>query len=203
MFHVKHEAWIRDLDALGITLDPRQIEALESYRLLLVDRALPKGMISAADSARLWERHLRDGIRGATELPAAGRVADLGSGAGIPGIPLAIATKGSRFVLVERRRGRAAFLESVVDDLRLSNVEVFPRTAEELTGPFEAVVARAYASPAATWSAASRLLAPEGKLVYWAGEGFDPASGGLAGVSVRFSTSPTLADSGPLVIMAR
>jgi 16S rRNA (guanine527-N7)-methyltransferase len=203
MFHVKHEAWIRDLAALGITLDPGQLEALESYRLLLVDRALPKGMISAADSARLWERHLRDGIRGATEIPPAGRVADLGSGAGIPGIPLAIAIQGSRFVLVERRRGRAAFLESVVDDLRLSNVEVFPRTAEELTGPFEAVLARAYASPAATWSAASRLLAPGGRLVYWAGDGFDPASEGLASVSMRFSTSPTLADGGPLVIMAR
>jgi 16S rRNA G527 N7-methylase RsmG len=105
--------------------------------------------------------------------------------------------------LIEVRRGRAAFLESVVDDLGLGNVEVFLGKTSAVPGRFGVCLARAFASPAASWKAASPLLEDAGTLIYWGGTGFDEDE--LAGSvpSWRVSTPPGLAESGPLVIMGR
>jgi len=128
-------------------------------------------------------------------------VADIGSGAGIPGIPLAITLPASQFSLIEPRRARVAFLEAVVDDLRLSNVAVLPARAEDLGGRFQVCVARAFSSAPVSWKAAERLLAPGGILVYWGGESFDPAVLAEEGVPWRLSPHSDLARTGPLVIM--
>ena len=201
MFHVKHEAWARDAQALGLTLTPDQLDALSAYVRLLSRIAVPRGMIALSDAGRLWERHVLDGLRGAPELASVASVADLGSGAGIPGLPLAIALPTARFTLLEPRRGRIAFLEAVVDELRLGNVGVVGARAEDVSDRFQACVARAFSSPISTWEAAEPLLAPGGVLVYWAGERFDRALLDDLGVPNRLSTHSDLARSGPLVIM--
>jgi 16S rRNA (guanine527-N7)-methyltransferase len=201
MFHVKHEAWARDARALGLALSPDQLEQLTSYVALLCRVAVPRGMIAPSDADRLWERHVLDGLRGAPELASAASVADIGSGAGIPGLPLAIALPTARFTLLEPRRGRVAFLEAVVDELHLGNVGVAGARAEDVSDRFQACVARAFSSPISTWEAAEPLLAPGGVLVYWAGERFDRALLDDLGVPNRLSTHSGLARSGPLVIM--
>ena len=132
--------------------------------------------------------------------PAA-TVADIGSGAGIPGLPLAIALPTARFTLLEPRRGRISFLEAAVDELQLSNVIVPGARAEDVSDHFQACVARAFSSPISTWEAAEPLLAPGGVLVYWAGERFERALLDDLGVPSRLSTHSDLARSGPLVIM--
>lgn len=201
MFHVKHEAWARDLDALGIALDPGQLDALAAYLELLTRLAVPRGMIARSDADRLWERHVSDGLRGAPELSAGALVADIGSGAGVPGIPLAIALPASRFALIEPRRARAAFLEAVADEIGLRNVEILQKRVEEVRSTYDACVARAFSSPEATWEAAQPLLNHLGVLVYWAGEGFDEGRLDELGVPIRLSTRLDLARTGPLVIM--
>jgi 16S rRNA (guanine527-N7)-methyltransferase len=201
MFHVKHEAWVRDLDALGLALDPAQLDALGAYTQLLTRLAVPKGMIARSDADRLWERHVWDGLRGAAELPHEALVADLGSGAGIPGVPLAIALPGSRFALIESRRARAAFLEAVADGIGLKNVEILQERVEDVRTTYDACVARAFSSPAATWEAAQPLLDHRGVLVYWAGQSFDRGALDDLGVPIRLSTRLDLARAGPLVIM--
>jgi len=202
MFHVKHEAWERDADALGVRPDADQWRALEGYEALLQAIAIPRGMIAAGDRERLWERHIVDGLRAASEFPVGSSVADIGSGAGIPGIPLAIVRPDSSFVLIESRRGRVAFLEAVIDDLGLSNVTVFHGRAADIDERFDLAVARALASPAESWKIASAVLRDEGWLIYWAGKGFHPEEVADIGVSCRHSTRSGLADEGPLVIMA-
>src|ERR1700747_2022613 len=132
MFHVKHEAWARQAEKLGVSLSADQLAQLESYEALLRRIAVPRGMMAASDAARLWERHILDGLRAVPEIPAGSSVADIGSGAGIPGVPLAVAVPPSRFVLIEPRRARAALLEAAVDDLGLPNAEVLPRRVEEV-----------------------------------------------------------------------
>jgi 16S rRNA (guanine527-N7)-methyltransferase len=201
MFHVKHEAWARDARAVGVTLTPDQLEQLAAYVGLLSRIAIPRGMIAASDADRLWERHVLDGLRGVPELPSAATVADIGSGAGIPGLPLAIALPTARFTLLEPRRGRISFLEATVDELQLSNVIVPGARAEDVSDHFQACVARAFSSPISTWEAAEPLLAPGGVLVYWAGERFERALLDDLGVPSRLSTHSDLARSGPLVIM--
>ena len=198
---MKHEAWAQDARRLGLSLSSAQLNQLAAYERLLQRTAVPRGMIAASDGARLWERHIADGLRGAPEVPGGARIADLGSGAGIPGVPLAIALPDSAVELVEPRRQRAAFLEAVVDDLRLSTVKVHPHRAEDVSGSFQVCVARAFSSPLATWLAAQPLLSPGGFVIYWAGERFDPGELDEAGVPRMVSTRSDLARSGPLVIM--
>jgi 16S rRNA (guanine527-N7)-methyltransferase len=158
-------------------------------------------MIARSDADRLWERHVADGLRGAAELPGEAVVADIGSGAGIPGVPLAIALPRSRFELIEPRRARAAFLEAVVDEVGLTNVEIVPKRVGDVRGTYDACVARAFSSPLATWEATQPLLDRRGVLVYWAGEGFDRRPLDELGVPTRLSTRLDLARTGPLVIM--
>jgi 16S rRNA (guanine527-N7)-methyltransferase len=203
MFHVKHEGWVQEAAARLAHITEEQAALLQRYEDLLRDRGIAMGLIATSDLARLRERHVLDALRGASLLPpACRRVADLGSGAGLPGVPLAIACPSIDIVLVEARRRRAAFLEMVGDILGLDNMRVFPGRAEDLQPGFDACVARAFGSPAASWKAAGRVLVPGGVLLYWAGEGFDEASDVPADVLAEVPVTGTLAYGGPVVIMS-
>jgi 16S rRNA (guanine527-N7)-methyltransferase len=162
----------RGAEALGVPLSPEAVESLEVYSALLRDRAVPLGMISRADAPRLLERHVIDSLRASPllgELRARSAV-DLGSGAGLQGIPLSVAHPEIGFVLAEPRSKRAAFLELVVERLRLDNVEVYHGRAETLgPGRFDVATARALAPPPETWAIARPLLRPGGSLVLFAG----------------------------------
>jgi len=202
MFHVKHEAWTPDPSALGLTLTPSQVQQLQAYEEELLEVAVPRGLIARSDRDRLWGRHIADGLRAAPEIDAGDSVLDLGSGAGIPGLPLGIVLDNP-ITLAEARRGRVAFLESVVDRLGLTNVSVRLGKAEELERRFDVCVARAFSSAAGTWRVAEPLLEPGGTLIYWAGAGFGSTEIDELGVVWRVSTRSDLADPGPLVIMGR
>ena len=158
--------------ALGVALGEQAGEQLAAYAQLLVDRAVPLGMISTADSGRILERHVLDSLRATPfieELEATGGV-DLGSGAGLPGIPLAIALPRVRFVLAESRSKRAGFLELVVERLGLRNVEVHADRVETLPrAGFDFATARAFAQPPEAWVVAAPLLRPGGALCLFAG----------------------------------
>jgi 16S rRNA (guanine527-N7)-methyltransferase len=202
VFHVKHEGW-DVLAGLGLELAGEQIATLERYERLLVDRAAPAGMIAGSDLPRLRERHVLDCLRAVPLVPPADALCDLGSGAGLPGIPIAIARPDLRIILVEVRRNRAAFLESTVADLHLPHVTVHGRRSETLRESVDVCTARAYAPPGKSWEAAQRLLAPQGRLIYWAGATFDPHEDVPAGVAVALFPSVALARSGVLAIMGR
>jgi len=201
MFHVKHEGW--DRARRLVPLEEEQLDRLEVYEALLREHALPFGMVSARDAPRLRERHVIDSLRAAVTVGPGDRTAyDLGSGAGLPGIVVAIACPGLLVTLVDSRRSRAAFLELAVDRLRLSNARVLGGRVESLTERVDVCFARAFAGPADCWRAAGPLLAPGGRLVYFGGAGFEPATV-PDGVTSTLVTPSALARSGPLVIMSQ
>jgi 16S rRNA (guanine527-N7)-methyltransferase len=196
MFHVKHEGPLPSLNA-------GQERALEGYEALLRGRGAASGMVSEDDVPRLRERHVLDSLRAAAAVGPEDRDAyDVGSGAGLPGVVVAIACPHLRLALVERRRSRAAFLELVVDELRLPNVTVVAAGSETLGGRVDAVFARALAPVGPAWAIAEPLLRPGGRLVYFAGQGFRPEVELPDDVRATL-LSPSLAPSGPLVIMTR
>jgi 16S rRNA (guanine527-N7)-methyltransferase len=127
----------------------------------------------------------------------------MGSGAGLPGVPIAIAVPGAHVVLAEPRRSRVAFLELVVDELHLENATVHAGRVEDLAPGYDVTLARGFAGPVATWGSARRLLRGTGRLFYWAGASFDPARDGPPDALVDVHRRADLESAGPIVIMAR
>jgi len=185
-----------------VPLSASQAERLLDLERLLVDRAIPLGMVASSDAARLRERHVLDCLRAVTEVGDAASAYDLGSGAGLPGLVVAIAAPDLRIALVENRRRRVSFLELAVQDLGLTNVDVRAGRVEELSERVDLCFSRAFAPLAGAWLAAGPLLAAQGRLVYFAGNETPPESpAGARILAVR--TSLVLESAGPLVIMGR
>ncbi len=136
-----------DAGELGIELDPTALDRLVRYVDLLDRWRKSANLISCHNADELIERHLLDALVCTWPCAAADAVADLGSGAGLPGVPLAIVAPERRTLLVEPRRRRASFLREVKRELDLEQVEVVPVRAEEFThvdvDPVDIAVCRA------------------------------------------------------------
>ena len=114
---------------------------------LLADTGISHGLIGPREAPRLWDRHVLNSAVVQPVFAEGARVADIGSGAGLPGIPLAIARPDLRMVLVEPLQRRTIWLTSTIQVLGLTNVEVHRGRAESLWGAerFRHVTARAVA----------------------------------------------------------
>jgi 16S rRNA (guanine527-N7)-methyltransferase len=201
VFHVKHEGW--PLEDIGVKLDANQLSQLETFEALLEERALPQGMVGAKDLPRLRSRHLLDSLRGAAAVQPEDRSAlDMGSGAGLPGLVVAIACPALSVTLVEVRSRKAAFLELARDRLQVTNASVHHGRVEDLATIVDLCLARAFAPARKSWQVAEPLLAPGGRLLYWAGDSFETSDIPL-GVKAVVSPGAALARSGPLVMMCR
>jgi 16S rRNA (guanine527-N7)-methyltransferase len=170
------------LAALREVLSPlpaATVSRLEVFEKLLRDVAVPRGFVAAGDADRLFDRHVADSARAAAAVETTDRRAlDAGSGAGLPGIPVAIVRPELEFVLAEPRTGRVAFLELAIERLELPNVHIHPGRIEDLApGGFDLVLARAFAPAAAAWRRLAPLLAQTGRVVYFAGDTADTGRG--------------------------
>lgn len=127
----------------------------EQYAALLANAGVVRGLIGPREVPRLWERHLLNcGVLGRV-IPEGADVCDIGSGAGLPGLVLAIARPDLSVTLVEPLLRRVTFLTEVVEQLGLSNVEVVRARAEDLHGKRDFAVVT------------SRAVAPLGRLLAW------------------------------------
>jgi len=123
------------------------LPSAEAYARRLATDGVVRGLIGPRETPRLWERHLLNCAVVAEAVSEGSTVCDLGSGAGLPGIPMALARPDLRVTLVEPLLRRTTFLEEVVADLGLGNVEVVRGRAEDLHGvrSFDVVTSRAVA----------------------------------------------------------
>ena len=175
---------------------------LERYAEMLIERGPELGLVAEGDRGSLRERHVLDSLRASPAL-AGSRAYDLGSGAGLPGVPLAIAHPAMEFVLVESKRRRVAWLELVISELSLGNARVIHGRVEELSEPVDVCLARAFAPLDRCWEVAERLLLPGGRLVYFAGASLDRAT--VTGVSpgARLLDEGVVETAGSIVIIDR
>jgi len=145
-----------------------------SFAQLLTDHGVERGLIGPREVERLWERHLLNSAVIAELLPQNCRVVDVGSGAGLPGIPLAIARPDLDLTLLEPMARRVAWLDEVVETLGLSVTVVRGRAEEasvrEQLSDVDVVTARAVAplERLARWCLP--LLKPGGQLLALKGE---------------------------------
>lgn len=173
MFHVKHVGAAAPAAAAEI-FGPR-LEVAERYAELLAGAAVERGLLGPREAERVWDRHILNSTAIAELLDSGDRIVDIGSGAGLPGIPLAIARADLQVVLVEPMLRRSQFLQSAVSELDLP-VEVVRGRAEDqpvldrLGGRMDAAVSRAVAAldKLTRWSLP--LLRPGGRLLALKGE---------------------------------
>jgi 16S rRNA (guanine527-N7)-methyltransferase len=198
---------------IGVAVSPAQVHLLERHAALITmwnRRLRLTGARTAEDVARIL-------ILGALEilrfLPSAGSVLDLGSGAGIPGIPMAVMRAGVWIVLVEASRRKAAFLELAVRDLGLANVAVLNARAEEVGRDpdhrerYDAVTARALAPLRVLVEYALPLLRVGGVAVFPKGAGAADEVAAAADVlrilGGRAETEPPSRPQGSPVVVIR
>lgn len=148
------------------------IDVARQFAANLADQGEKLGLIGPLELPRLWSRHILNSAIVAPLLRP-GRVGDVGSGAGLPGLVLAIARPDVSFVLIEPMERRVAWLNDQVSALGLQNVEVQRARAEEvrLASPLDQVTARAVSALRKLIPLTAPLLRPGGELVLMKGAG--------------------------------
>jgi 16S rRNA (guanine527-N7)-methyltransferase len=150
----------------GWELDADQVGRLEQYGAWLRDEAIPAGGLGPNEADRIEDRHLADSLLlggGWGQVAPPEVVADLGTGVGLPGIPLAVMWPNSRMVLVDRSGRRVDLVRRAIRVLGLRRVEVVQADAGEVAlDPVDMVVARAVAGADHVRRWAERLLRPGG-----------------------------------------
>jgi 16S rRNA (guanine527-N7)-methyltransferase len=139
---------------------------------MLAGPAVERGLIGPREAGRLWERHLLNCAVVEELVPRGASLIDIGSGAGLPGIVLAMLRPDLRITLLEPMARRVVFLEECVTGLRLDNVAVHRGRAEDVAGHLVAdvVTARAVAPLDRLAALALALVRPGGKVLALKGE---------------------------------
>lgn len=154
---------------------------IERFADRLRDEGELRGLIGPREVPRIWDRHILNSAAVVPFLPHEGLIADVGSGAGLPGIVIAALRPGAAVYLIEPMERRCAWLTEIATDLGLANVEVKRGRAEEFHGAFEcdAVTSRAVAALDKLVRLSLPLVRPGGEMIVLKGRNvtreIDPA----------------------------
>lgn len=194
------------IDQMGLTLPDAAVTRLLDYQALLERWNATYNLTAVRDPAEMVTRHLLDSlaiapyVRGAT-------LADLGTGAGLPGIPLAIAMPQCDVLLVDANGKKVRFLREAIRTLKLERVSAVQARVETVTGKFDCITARAFASLADMLAWGGHLLAPGGEWLAMKGRApdaeLDALPPGFTVRAVHALTVPGLDAERHLVVLAR
>lgn len=184
--------------------------AVSGFHAMLREEGVLRGLVGPREVSRLWERHLVNSSAVVPFLPDHGRIIDVGSGAGLPGIVIAAMRPEAEVVLLEPMERRTDWLTEVVDALGLDNARVLRGRAEDVVGEVEAdaVTARAVAALDKLYGWTLPLLRVGGRLVALKGgraqiEVDDGAETGrrLGGGPAEIRVAPTLPGAEPTSVV--
>ncbi|MDO5067581.1 MAG: 16S rRNA (guanine(527)-N(7))-methyltransferase RsmG [Propionibacteriaceae bacterium] len=145
---------------------PDAVAGLDAYAAILAGRGIEWGLLGPREQDRIWARHVSNSLALSDVIGSGLDVADVGSGAGLPGIPLAVVRPDLQVTLVEPLLRRANFLELAVTELGLAErVRVLRARAEEVREVFDVVTCRAVASLEKLVKWTSTLFLPDGELL--------------------------------------
>lgn len=160
-----HGRLLRGLEQLALPLPSTTVQKLLDYIALLHKWNRAYNLTAVREPATMISRHLLDSLAVAPHLRGE-RFADIGTGAGLPGIPLALAFPERRFTLVDSNGKKIRFVTQAIAELQLTNVEAIQCRVENLRPeqPFDGVLSRAFATLADMAAGCAPLLAPSGAL---------------------------------------
>jgi 16S rRNA (guanine527-N7)-methyltransferase len=161
-------------DAIAVRLYRDNYKTIRQYVDILASRGVDWGLIGPREIGRLWERHILNSIALESLIPEGCRVADVGSGAGLPGIPLAILRPDLEMILIEPMLRRSNFLTEAIDELGLDDrVSVVRGRAEDADLHVDVVVSRAVAKLATLINWTADLIVDSGSLLALKGQSAD------------------------------
>lgn len=163
-------------------------EKADRYAQILQSWGIERGLIGPREGERIWERHISNCLPIATLIPQGVAVIDIGSGAGLPGIVIALARPDLEVTLIEPLQRRVDFLNEVVSHLELP-VTVIRGKAESLKKSFEVVTARAVAPLPKLLEISWHLVKRDGALLAMKGES---AQGEIDGTTPLKNSTTTL-----------
>lgn len=151
---------------MRLELPPTAVPQLLAYLALLAKWNRVYNLTAIRDEDRMVSHHILDSLAVLSHLPD-GNVLDVGSGAGLPGMPIAIASGGRAVTLLDSNHKKTAFLNQVAAELRLSNVRVATDRAESYQpgNMFKIVISRAFADIADFVKLAGHLCGTDGMLI--------------------------------------
>lgn len=147
-----------------------RLPVVEKYAEILAVQGVERGLIGPREVDRLWERHLVNSALMLPRVPVGATVADVGSGAGLPGLVWAITRPDLSVTLIEPLLRRTTFLNEVVQELGLDNVTVIRARAEDVDETFGVVTARAVAALPKLSNWCMPLVAPGGSFLALKGQ---------------------------------
>ena len=162
---VDQQSVVRVLDWVGSSLESGQWEQLQALAEWLKEEAVGAGGLGPNEPDRIWTRHIADSLafafawREATPPP---RLLDMGSGVGLPGIPLAVLWPETVVTLLDRSGRRVDLARRATRLVKLANIDVQEGEVDRQRPGWEAVVSRAVFPPDEAMRAANTLLAPSG-----------------------------------------
>ncbi|MDH4263510.1 MAG: 16S rRNA (guanine(527)-N(7))-methyltransferase RsmG [Spirochaetia bacterium] len=175
-------------DLFVIPLNAQKINLLTRYFHFLMEEAMPRGFIGKAAEETIWVRHILDSLlilqkKEVCEILLNSElIIDLGSGAGLPGIPLSILLPERKFFLIDSMKKRIDFLEKIKQELNLQNVDLLFKRIEEIEYTDIAVLKdtskkvvlfRAFLKPLVSLEMALHVLTKNSKVLYWRSRRFD------------------------------
>jgi 16S rRNA (guanine527-N7)-methyltransferase len=165
-------SWASPAPAVARQVFGPALPLAQRYAELLAGPGIVRGLVGPREADRLWDRHLLNCAQAAELIPRPSALVDIGSGAGLPGLVLAMLLPDVRVTLIEPTARRVAFLEECVSDLELANVTIRRARAEDVAGEYAAdvVTARAVAPLDRLAGLAVPLVRPGGVVLALKGE---------------------------------
>ncbi|MGH8914333.1 MAG: 16S rRNA (guanine(527)-N(7))-methyltransferase RsmG [Acidimicrobiia bacterium] len=182
---MEREIWERCGEWAGFQLSPTQIGLLERYREWLLTEAVVAGGIGPNERERIDSRHIGDSLVFVGGFPTPpSEILDVGSGVGLPGIPMAVVMPRTRFHLLDRSGRRVDLIKRALRILRLENVEVDHGDIQEWSRRVGGIVSRASLSPEQAETRFRRILQPAGTAVVGGSWGSEPEVRGFETLEV-------------------
>lgn len=170
----------RIFQEISLTLTAEQYNKLTAYAKMLIEESTVQNVTAVKTEIEIWKRHFLDAAYLLRELPDTGRIIDIGTGGGVPGIPLAILKPDISMTLLDSELRKIEFCRKVIRELVL-HVDTAAGRAEEISrmpeyeGRYDFVVSRAMAAGSMLIEVSVRYLKKGGRLIAMKGKQYDPS----------------------------